>query len=458
MASARELRRIESGTRAPLLSHISESIDGLSTIQAYGAAPRFVQAADAKQDRNLRATRVSSLLNCWLGLRLELLGSVIASVATLLAFRKNGRLFVAGASATAGTAALSVSLSMQVVQTLNWSVRQACDLEAHLVAVERLGSYRGLPPEPGLDLPPEPGLDLPGDGAADGIAGAGQARALEQGAGGRRGKLELSGVGLRYSDGLPLTEITLHTVSRRLVLMTGGAFHRYRDGLPPVLSEVSATVQPGERVGVVGRTGSGKSSLFAALTRLVAPPLRSGRIFIDGRDISALPLRAYRSSLTVIPQEPVLFEGTVRFNLDPLRRHEDEELWAALRQVQLAAVVRSLDEQVAEDGANFSAGQQQLLVIGRALLSRPALLLMDEATSSVDAETDALIQRTVRACFGQATVLTIAHRLETVLDADKILVLDEGRCVEFGPPALLLERRGAFHRMVEERGPGGGRA
>lgn len=228
---------------------------------------------------------------------------------------------------------------------------------------------------------------------------------------------------------------------------------RYRRDLPPALDGITVSIQATEKVGVVGRTGSGKSSLLMALTRLVAPPLRSGRVLLDGVDITELPLLPYRSSLAVIPQEPTLFEGSIRFNLDPLGAHSEERLWQVLQRVQLAHAVRSLDDRVLEDGANLSAGQRQLLCIARALLANPRVVIMDEATSAVDAETDALIQRTVRHEFKDATVLTIAHRLNTVLDADKVMVLDRGRLVEFGAPReLLSQRSSAFKAMVDAGG------
>ena len=219
--------------------------------------------------------------------------------------------------------------------------------------------------------------------------------------------------------------------------------------LPLVLDDVTVSIQPSEKVGIVGRTGSGKSSLLMALTRLVAPPLRSGVITLDGQDISTLPLLPYRAAICVIPQEATLFSGSVRFNLDPLHEHTDMELWQVLQRVRLAASVRTLDDTIAEDGANLSAGQRQLLCIARALLARPSVIIMDEATSAVDAETDAFIQRVVRSEFSDATVITIAHRLNTILDADKVLVLDNGRVVEFGPPKELMARRdGTFRQMV----------
>ena len=432
MASSRELKRLESMSRAPLLTHVSETLDGLETIRAYGAQPRFSLRAGEKLDRNVRAAFVSCIANCWLGLRLELLGATLAAAAAMLAFAANkspppaaaeaaaaavADVFgpmteAAAATATAaakaaargaakvGRSALGLSLAMQVTQALNWSVRQATELEANLVAVERMRTYKDVAPEPGYWAAPQ---QLEGEGKSH-----------------VRGRIELRNVGLRYREDLPL-----------------------------VLDGLDVVIQPSEKVGVVGRTGSGKSSLLMALTRLVAPPLRTGLITLDGTDISELPLLPYRSTICVIPQEPTLFDGTVRFNLDPLNKYNDMELWTVLQRVQLAHSVR-LEDTIVEDGANLSAGQRQLLCIARALLAQPSVLIMDEATSAVDAETDAFIQRVVRAEFRDATVITIAHRLNTILDADKVLVLAEGKVAEFGPPKQLIGRSGGiFREMVQ---------
>jgi len=406
ISSSRELKRLESMTRPFILSHVSESLDGLSTIRAYDVSRRFVTEAENRQDRNLRAALLSALANCWLGLRLELVGATIATFVTLLAFRGAG----SGVPSAVGRAALSVTLALQVTQTLNWSVRQACELEAQLVSVERLQTLSELPSEPGYDIPARSSTSWPQVGE--------DAHEAQRGP---RGRIEMRRVNLRYRSGLPL-----------------------------VLRDLSVTIEPGEKVGVVGRTGSGKSSLLMALTGLVSMPLREGEILIDGEEISERPLLEHRGSIAVIPQEPTLFEGTIMSNLDPLGQYRPEQLWDALQRVQLTHNVRSLSDPVAEDGINFSAGQRQLICIARALLSRASIVILDEATSAVDVETDALIQRTVRSEFSDATVLTIAHRLNTILDADRIMVLDEGKLVEFGPPKELMGRsRGYFRQLVE---------
>ena len=206
----------------------------------------------------------------------------------------------------------------------------------------------------------------------------------------------------------------------------------YRPGSPDVLREMSVTIRPGEKVGIVGRTGAGKSSLLVALFRIVE--LKAGSISIDGVDISSVPLETLRSRLSIIPQDPVLFSGTLRHNLDPLGQYSDAQLAAVLRQCSLAI---PLDRPIDERGGNLSVGQRQLVCMGRALLKAARVLVLDEATASVDMETDALIQTTLQSQLGDATVLTIAHRLNTIMHADRVLVVHDGRLAEDGPPVEL---------------------
>eukprot|EP00271_Cylindrocystis_brebissonii_P002943 TRINITY_DN1368_c0_g1_i3.p1 TRINITY_DN1368_c0_g1~~TRINITY_DN1368_c0_g1_i3.p1 ORF type:complete len:366 (-),score=94.22 TRINITY_DN1368_c0_g1_i3:717-1814(-) len=216
---------------------------------------------------------------------------------------------------------------------------------------------------------------------------------------------------------------------------------RYRPELSPALRGLSVNVNAGEKVGVVGRTGAGKSSLMLALFRLVEA--EEGSIRVDGVDISLLGLEVLRSRLAIIPQDPAIFSGTMRSNLDPFERHTDEEIWTVVERAGLRSVVSAsparLGLVVKEGGENLSVGTRQLICLARALLRSPRVLVMDEATASVDVETDAAIQQCVRAQFANSTVLTIAHRLNTVMDSDRILVLSEGKVAEFDSPAALLD-------------------
>ena len=223
-----------------------------------------------------------------------------------------------------------------------------------------------------------------------------------------------------------------------------------------MLRGLSVEIASGTNVGVVGRTGSGKSTLIKAMLRLIEPA--GGAIFLDGHDIAAVPLQLLRQRLSVISQSPVLFSGTLRFNLDPLGAWVDDEIWAALKRVQLAAAVEALpfglDSEVAEAGGNFSLGQRQLLCMARALLPHNRVLLLDEATANVDKRTDALIQATVREEFSDATVLMVAHRLDTVIDCDRVMVMDAGTLSQYGAPGeLLADPDGLFARFVAETGP-----
>ncbi|KAH9120699.1 hypothetical protein AeMF1_007245, partial [Aphanomyces euteiches] len=223
---------------------------------------------------------------------------------------------------------------------------------------------------------------------------------------------------------------------------------RYREHLDLVLNDITFTVNGGEKIGICGRTGSGKSSLMSALFRMV--PSATGSIKLDGVDISSISVSTLRSRLTIIPQDPVLFSGSLRFNLDPSNVCSDDELWTALKQVHLADFVGSLEFEVSEKGGNVSVGQRQLLCIARALLRKSKVVVLDEATANIDLETDRLIQQMIKEGFHGVTRLIIAHRLETILDSDRILVLDAGQVKEFDAPATLLaNRESAFAQLAE---------
>jgi ATP-binding cassette subfamily C (CFTR/MRP) protein 1 len=228
---------------------------------------------------------------------------------------------------------------------------------------------------------------------------------------------------------------------------------RYRPGLPLVLKGLNLTIPSQSRVGIVGRTGAGKSSLVTALLRLVE--LDDGQIILDGVDIKSIGLRRLRSSIAVIPQDPVLFSGSIKSNLDPFEQFADERLVDVLVRVGLwtnesGSAVKSLEDQVLQDGSNFSAGQRQLLVIARALLDGASVVICDEATAAIDAEADSRIQRVLRTDFAKATTLTVAHRLNTIMDSTHILVMSDGKAVEFDTPGKLLSKGGFFKDLVHK--------
>lgn len=228
---------------------------------------------------------------------------------------------------------------------------------------------------------------------------------------------------------------------------------KYDEHLPLVLSGVSLTILPGEKIGVVGRTGSGKSSLMLALYRIIEPC--GGSILIDGVDTKSLGLRDLRTRMAIIPQDPVLFNGSVRFNLDPFDQHTDEEIWSCIERSGIKHVVFAmedgLDSPIATGGENLSIGQRQLFCLARALIKESKIVILDECTANVDMETDEMVQKCLRTDFAKSTVLAIAHRLDTIMDYDRILLLDHGSVVEFDSPTNLLQRQdSAFHKLYRE--------
>jgi len=230
---------------------------------------------------------------------------------------------------------------------------------------------------------------------------------------------------------------------------------RYRPNLPLVLKGVNLKIKSQEKIGIVGRTGSGKSSLIQALFRIVESEKDGGKILIDGCNIADIELKRLRSKLSIIPQDPVLFSGNIRRNLDPFDLYTDEELWNVLSMVELKEFVESkptkLQHVVSDGGENFSAGQRQLMCFARALLRKSKIIIMDEATASVDSATDEKLQEMIRTRFVNQTVLCIAHRLDTILDSDRVCVMDDGKVVEFDAPEILLKNeKSIFFGLVNE--------
>ncbi|TMW62290.1 hypothetical protein Poli38472_009783 [Pythium oligandrum] len=393
--TSRELQRLDSISRSPVFALLSETLDGLPTIRAYSAEQTFALRNEALLDRNQRAYFLNFAVNSWLALRLEFVGTCVASFAALSAVLAHE---TTSSATFAGMAGVSLSYAFSTTQSLNWSVRMLSQLQTQMVSVERIKKYTEMPTEAALTsvgkLPPRE--EWPSEG-----------------------------------------EITFHSVNLR-----------YRPGLPRVLRNLSLTIKPREKVGIVGRTGAGKSSLVVALMRLVE--LDTGAITIDGVDISNIGLHELRGKISIIPQDPVLFSGTVRSNVDPFDQYSDEQIWASIRRAHLGNAVTALDGRVDEKGTNFSVGERQLICIARALLKRSRIILMDEATASIDTETDRKIQESIREEFKECTCLTIAHRINTILDADRILVMEKGSVGEFDTPAALQKKTdGLFKSLVE---------
>ena len=398
--SNRDLARIESISRSPVAAHFAETLQGSVSIRALKAEPMYIAENQRKTDDNTRALYFSQTVSVWLRVRLDALGSLILGSCAVFAIAS------VGSTISAGSFGLLISYALGITNGLNYAVLLWSFAEAQMNSVERVVYYSVPRDEEAWDAA-DPALDLQAQSSHWPQHGA----------------------------------IAFHDVQLR-----------YRPDLPLVLKGITCTFAAGQRVGVCGRTGSGKSSLLVALFRMVEPC--GGRVTIDGVDVSRLSLHTLRSQLSIIPQDATLFYGTLRYNVDPFSQYPDDDVWAALSYVQLAAVVRRMPSQlltpVAEAGANLSAGQRQLLCLARALLRRSRIVCLDEATANVDVETDGLIQRVVREQFGHATIVTIAHRLNTVLDYDRVMVMGEGKVVEWGTPAELRKKEGGlFAAMLQ---------
>jgi len=394
--SSREIKRLDSISRSPIYAHFSETLAGISTIRSFGQEERFIFDNQVKLDENQKAYFASLVANRWLGIRVEFIGSCVVSLAALLAVLERDNI-------DPGMAGLSLTYALNITVVLNWLVRMSTEAETQLVSVERVMQYAKIDTEaPASILQTLPPRTWPQDGAIE------------------------------------FKNLTL----------------RYRPDLDLVLRGITISIMPQEKVGVVGRTGAGKSSLMLALFRLVEA--EGGSVEIDGINIATLGLDTLRSRLSIIPQDPTLFTGTIRSNLDPFDKYTDDEIWYALDKVHLKDYVLSmngLETLVAEYGENLSVGQRQLMCLGRALLKRSKILVMDEATAAVDYETDRLIQKTIREEFVEVTVLTIAHRIQTIVDYNRVLVLDQGRVAEFDAPSVLLQDSNSmFYSMVHASG------
>jgi ABC-type multidrug transport system fused ATPase/permease subunit len=424
LCASRAIKRIFHVSKSPIYQHFNESLGGVSTIRAMQLQDRFILENAARVDAHTNYHVAYLYCIRWVEVRLQCLSAVVIFIVAIT--------FVINRSTVdPSTAGLAMSFVLTITQDVNYLVRVYCELQNRLVPVERVCEY--------IDLPTEAPELLP------------MSEVVKEKWPPRHGKIVFD----NYST-------------------------RYREGLDLVLKNISFEVQPGESVGIVGRTGAGKSSLALALFRMIeaanSPWCISpdgsgsrlaesdsnnepgGKIEIDGVDISTLGLVDLRQALAIIPQDPILFAGSVRDNLDPFQEHSDHALWQALERAHLKEHIQSvpggLSFEVAQHGENFSMGQRSLICLARALLRKTKILILDEATSAVDVETDELIQETIRTEFKNRTILTIAHRIKTVMDSDKILVLEQGQVVEFDRPEELLKRKdeSLFYRLAEQAG------
>lgn len=395
MKTSREVKRIEGISRSPLFGHFSTTLLGLDTIRAFGVEEVFTDQMNSYQDAHTRAWFTFISTSAWLSYRLDVLCVIFISFVALVSPALKSSL-------SAGVVGLTLSYAIKISGVFQQCVKQSAEVENLMTSVERILEYCNLESEAPRETDTKPPDGWP-----------------------PKGKIEFEKMSFRY--------------------------HK---SLPRVLHSISCSVQPSEKIGVVGRTGAGKSSLLSTLFRLAEP---TGVIKIDGINIQEIGLKDLRSKLSIIPQEPVLFSGTMRRNIDPFREHSDLDLWRVLEEVQLKVAVEStkgMDTEFAEAGSNFSVGQRQLVCLARAILRQNKILVIDEATANVDPRTDALIQATIREKFKHCTVLTIAHRLHTIMDSDRVMVLDAGRLKEFDAPYTLLKNpKTTFAQLVSQTGP-----
>ena len=400
-SSARELKRHESVLRSEVFARFGEGVAGTASIRAYGLQDYFAKGIYRSVDQMNSAYYLTFSNQRWLSIRLDAIGN-------LLVFTTGILVVTSRFSVSPSIGGLVLAYILSIVQMIQFVVRQLAEVENAMVSTERLYYY-------GTELDEEPPLHLK-----------------------------------NVPESWPHKgEIVFDDVQMR-----------YRDGLPLVLQGLTMAVKGGERIGIVGRTGAGKSSIMSTLFRLVE--LSHGSIRIDGIDIAEVGLKDLRTRLAIIPQDPTLFRGTVRSNLDPFNKHTDLELWSALRQSDLVDADAQVDDKahgrihldgiVEEEGLNFSLGQRQLMALARALVRGSQIIICDEATSSVDMDTDQKIQRTIQTGFKGKTLLCIAHRLKTIINYDRICVMEQGRIAELDTPMKLWEAGGIFKGMCDRSG------
>uniref|UniRef100_A0A8C9U163 ATP-binding cassette, sub-family C (CFTR/MRP), member 9 n=1 Tax=Scleropages formosus TaxID=113540 RepID=A0A8C9U163_SCLFO len=384
--ASRDLQDLDDSTQLPLLCHFSETAEGLTTIRAFRHESRFKQRMLELTDTNNTAYLFLSAANRWLEVRTDYLGAVIVLTAALAAIW--GPNYVLDS----GLVGLGLTYALTVTNYLNWVVRNLADLEVQMAAVKKVNSFLSTESENyegSIDVSQVP-EDWP-----------------------QQGEIKIQDLCVRYDQ-----------------------------SLKPVLKHVNAYIKPGQKVGICGRTGSGKSSLSLAFFNMV--DIFEGKIIIDGIDICKLPLQTLRSRLSIILQDPILFSGSIRFNLDPERKCTDDGLWEALEIAQLKNMVKALpgglDAVVTEGGENFSVGQRQLFCLARAFVRKSSILIMDEATASIDMATENILQKVVMTAFSDRTVVTIAHRVHTILTADLVIVMKRGNILEYDKPETLLEQ------------------
>ncbi|XP_023013490.2 probable multidrug resistance-associated protein lethal(2)03659 [Leptinotarsa decemlineata] len=389
LKAGRSIKRLDSSTRSPMIGHLNATLDGITTVRAFGNQSILTEEFDKHQDHFTSANYSMNSMMRALGLYASLISSIFPIFVIIkFAFFSTGT--------KAGDVGMAINLAFGMASLIQWSLRKYADLENNMTATERILEYTDIARE-----------SLDGGNIKENWP--------------REGSIEYRDLSLTYS----LTN-------------------------QHVLKSMSFVVQPKERIGIVGRTGAGKSSIISSLFRLYQT---EGSIVVDGVDIKTLSLEFLRSNISIIPQDPILFSGVLRSNIDPAEEHSDESIWKALNAVGATHFVKNLGERITENGLNYSFGQKQLICLARALIRKNKIIVLDEATASVDSETCRNVQAAIRREFADCTILSIAHRLNTVMDSDRIMVVDEGMVIEFDSPDVLLENEnGVFHSMVKEAG------
>ncbi|KAL0104958.1 hypothetical protein PUN28_016534 [Cardiocondyla obscurior] len=410
LKTSKNIKRLEGISRSPVFTHLNATLNGLTTIRAYCAQDILKREFDKLQDTHMSTIYMYIVTSMAFAFSLDMFCFLLISIVTFV-------FLLLHQSFTGGEVGLAITQVMSMTGLIQWGMRQSAEVTNQMMAVERVFEYIQLPAEPNL---------------------------------------KDRGAYVKKKDKtLALPSNAPKTWPDQGCIKFINVYMRYADEDPPVLNSLNLVIYPGEKVGIVGRTGAGKSSLISALFRLAKV---EGIIEIDGADTALIALEDLRRNISIIPQDPVLFSGTLRRNLDPFNEFPDTDLWEALEEVELKETVTTngngLESRVLDRGSNYSVGQRQLVCLARAILRNNRILMLDEATANVDPHTDALIQRTIRKKFATCTMLTVAHRLNTIMDSDKILVMDKGRMSEYDHPHMLLKNSySQFTLLVRETGP-----